>query len=124
MKWSYLSGVTRWEGKAMKVCERCGMSACANGVNCGVAEWVKRNTLKWFGHVERIGRGEFVKVYESQLEVKGPNRRGKPLGRWEHKVKEYISERGVRGNGLEWARREWMDRERWRSLCRRVPCQF
>ncbi len=29
-------------------------------------------------------------------------------------MKEYVSERGVRGNGLEWARRECMDRERWR----------
>ncbi len=28
---------------------------------------------------------------------------------------------GVRGNGLEWARRECMDRERWRSVCRGHP---
>ncbi len=34
------------------------------------------------------------------------------------KVKEYLSERGTRGNELEWARRECMDRERWRSVCR------
>ncbi len=32
-------------------------------------------------------------------------------------MKEYVSERGVRGNRLEWARRECMDRERWRSVC-------
>ncbi len=49
------------------------------------------------------------------------NRRGRPLGRWEDKMKEYVSERGVRGNGLEWARRKCMDRERWRSLCRGHP---
>ncbi len=43
---------------------------------------------------------EFVKkVYLSSVE--GPNRRGKPLGRWEDRVKEYASERGVRGNGME-----------------------
>ncbi len=36
------------------------------------------------------------KVYLSTVE--GPNRRGRPLGRWENKVKEYVSERGVRGN--------------------------
>ncbi len=48
---------------------------------------------------------EFVKkVHLSSVE--GPNRRGRPLGRWEGRVKEYVSERGVRGNGLEWARRE------------------
>ncbi len=43
---------------------------------------------------------EFVeKVYLSCVE--GTNRRGRPLGRWEDRVKEYVSERGVRGNGLE-----------------------
>ncbi len=36
-------------------------------------------------------------------------------------MKEYVSERGVRGYGLEWARREYMDRERWRSVCRGHP---
>ncbi len=50
--------------------------------------------------------------------VEGPNRRGRPLGRWEDRVKEYMSERGGGGgNGLEWVRREYMDRERWRSVC-------
>ncbi len=53
--------------------------------------------------------------------VEGPNRRGRPLGRWKDKVKEYMSERGVRGNELEWARREYLDRERWRSVCRGHP---
>ncbi len=55
--------------------------------------------------------------------VEGPNRRGRPLGRWEDRVKEYVSERGVRGNGLEWARRECMDRERWRFVCRGHPLE-
>ncbi len=54
-------------------------------------------------------------MYQSSVE--GPDRRGRPLGRWEDKVKEYMSERGVRGNELEWARRESMDRERWKSVC-------
>ncbi len=35
---------------------------------------------------------DFVKkVYLSCVE--GPNRRGRPLGRWEDRVKEYVSER-------------------------------
>ncbi len=77
---------------------------------------MKGSTLRWFGHIERMGNEEFVKkVYLSSVE--GPRRRGGPLGRWEAKVMEYMSERGVRGNGLEWARRECMDRERWRSVC-------
>ncbi len=50
---------------------------------------------------------EFVKkVYLSSVE--GPSRRGRPLGRREDRVKEYFSERGVRGNGLGWGRRESM----------------
>ncbi len=62
---------------------------------------------------------EFVKVYLNSVE--GPNGRVQPLGRWKDRVKEYMCEKGVRGNGLEWARRECMDRERWRSFCRGHP---
>ncbi len=54
--------------------------ACANGMNYGVVTWVKGNTLKGFGHIERMESVEFVKkVYESELE--SPNRRGGPLER-------------------------------------------
>ncbi len=61
-----------------------------------MVEWVKRSTLRWFGHIERMETEEFVKkVYHSSIE--GPNRRGRPLGRWKDKVKQYMSERGVRG---------------------------
>ncbi len=81
---------------------------------------MKRSTLRWFGHIERMENEEFVeKVYLSSVE--GPNRRSRPRGRWEAKVKESVSERGVRENGLEWARRECMDRERWRLVCHDLP---
>ncbi len=44
--------------------------------------------------------GKYVKkLYLSSVE--GTNRRGRPLGRREDGVKEYLSETGVRGNGLE-----------------------
>ncbi len=117
---SYLRGscgASRWDGLSNEsVHERCGMRGCGSVVECGVVEWVKRNTLRWFGHIERMKNEEFVKrVYLGSVE--GMNRRGRPLGRWEERVKEYVSERGVRGNGLEWARRECMVRERWRSVC-------
>ncbi len=93
------------------------MRGRGSGVGCSAVEWVKRSTLRCFGHIERMEIEEFVKkVYLSSVE--SPNRRGRPLGRWEDRVKEYVSERGVRGNGLEWARMECMDRERWRSVCR------
>ncbi len=52
--------------------------------------------------------------------VKGSSRRGRALGRWEDRVKEYMSERG---NDLEQAKRECMDRERWRSFCRSHPLE-
>ncbi len=85
-------------------------------LNSFKSEWVNRSTLRWFGHIEGMENGETVKkLYLSSVE--GPNRRGKPLGRWEDMVKEFVSERGVRGNGLEWTRRDCMDKDRWRSVC-------
>ncbi len=84
---------------------------CGSEVGCGVVGWAKRSTLRWFGHVEMMENEEFVKkVYLSRVE--GSSRRGRPLGRWEDRVKEYLSERGVRGTSLEQARRECMDREK------------
>ncbi len=63
---------------------------------------MKRSILTWFGHTEMMENEEFVKkVHLSSVE--GPYRRGRPLGKW--------------GNGLEWAKIECMDRERWRSVC-------
>ncbi len=89
----------------------CTRDVACKGVEVG---WVRyggmgeRNTLRWFCHVDRMENEDFVKkVYLSSVE--GPNRKGRPLERWEDKVKEYLSEKGVRGNGLEWARRECMD---------------
>ncbi len=85
-----------------------------------MVKWEKRSTLRWFGHIERMENEEFVKkVHRSSVE--GPNWRGRPLGRWEDRVKGYVSDRGGRGDGLEWARRECMDRERWRSVCHDHP---
>ncbi len=117
---SYLRGVcgvNRWDRLSNKsVYERCGMRGRGSGVGCSVVEWVKRSTLRWFGHIERMENEEFAKkVYWSSVEV--PNKRGRSLEGWKDKVKEYVSERGVRGNGLEWAKRECMNRGRWRSVC-------
>ncbi len=43
------------------VYERCGMGARVGGVKCGMVERVRRNTLRWFGHAERMKCDEFVK---------------------------------------------------------------
>ncbi len=61
-------------------------------VNCGVVEWVKRSPLSWFGHIERMGSEEFVKKVSESV---GPDSRGRPLGRWRDRVKEYMCERGA-----------------------------
>ncbi len=48
-----------------------------------------------------------------------PNSREGLLGRWRDTVKEYMCERGVtRRGGLDQARKECLDRERWRLFCR------
>ncbi len=85
-------GVNRWDGLSNEsVYERCGMRWHGSGVGCDVVEWVKGSTLRWFSHIERMGNEEFVKkVYQSNVE--GTNRRGRPLGRWEDRVKEYVCE--------------------------------
>ncbi len=58
---------------------------------------MKRGTLRWFGHTERMENKEFVKVHPSSVE--GPNRRRRPLGRWKDRMKEYVSEREAREMG-------------------------
>lgn len=44
---------------------------------------------------EGMGSGELVKVYKSELE--GPNRRGKPPGRWKDMMEEYLGWIGISG---------------------------
>ncbi len=87
--------MTGWDGESNEsVHERCGMGTQANGVNCGVVEWVKRNMLRWFGHIERTPSEESVKnTYVS--ESVGPNSRGRLPGGWRDRVKEYMCERGT-----------------------------
>lgn len=47
--------------RAMKVFKRCGMGMCANRVKRTEVKWVKRNTLGWSGHIERMKGEDFVK---------------------------------------------------------------
>ncbi len=62
---------------------------------------------------------EFVNVYLSS--VKGPSRRGRPLGRWEDRVKKYMNEREVKRSGLEQARKKCKNGVKYRSFCRGHP---
>ncbi len=85
--------MTRWNGEnSDSVYKRCGIGSHANGTNCGVVEWVKRNMLRRFGHVERMENEEFVKKVCVSENV-GPSSRGRPPGRWKDRVKEYMCER-------------------------------
>ncbi len=64
---SYLRGacgVNKWDSVSN---ERCGMRGRRSGVGYGMVEWVKRSTLRWFGHIERMENEEF-KVYLSCVE--------------------------------------------------------
>ncbi len=55
-------------------------------------------------------RTRIFKVYLSSVE--GPNRRGRPLGRREDRVKEYVSERRMRENGWSGQGRSvWIGRD-------------
>ncbi len=53
-----------------------------------------QNNVVW----EKLcGKRGIFKVHRRSDE--DPKRRGRPLGKWKDRVKEYVSERGVRGNG-------------------------
>ncbi len=73
---------------------------------------VKRQTLKWFGHMERMKESKRTsRVYVSDIE--GGNGRGRPPVKWRDRVQEYVRERGERSlRNLEQARGKCQDRER------------
>ena len=55
---------------------------------CDEVKWVKRNTLRWFGHIESK---EFVKkVYAS--EIVSHRRRVRLVVRWKDRMKAYMNE--------------------------------
>ncbi len=103
------------------VSEHFGMCHVGEGKKCGVVEEVKRQTLKWFGHMERMEESKMTRwVYVSEIE--GVNVRGRPPVKWRDRVQEYVRERGERSlRKLEQARGECQDRERWKLFCRGHP---
>ncbi len=82
---------------------------------------VKQQTLKWFGHVERMEEGKMTKrVYVSEIE--GGTVRGRPPMKWIDRAQEYVRERGEGSlRNLEQARGECQDRERWKLFCSGHP---
>src|SRR5260221_14462065 len=69
---------------------------------------MKRNRLRWFGHVERKDDCEWVKGC-TVLEVEGPKPRGRPKKMWMEVVKRGMKEMGLRWEDakhhVEWRRR-------------------
>ncbi len=100
---------------------RFGMSHVGVGKKCGVVEEVQQQTLKWFGHMERMEEGKMTRrVYMSEIE--GGNVRGRLPVKWRDRVQEYVRESGEGPlRNLEQARRECQDRERCKLFCRGHP---
>ncbi len=100
-----------------------GMSSRGEGMSCGVVEMVKRSTLRWFGHLERMDERELTKrIYRSKIDA--GNVRGQPPIKWEDGVMEYVREiedAGVRG--LEDVRVRCVDRCKWRLFCHGHPLE-
>ncbi len=77
---------------------------------------MKRNLLRWFGHIERMESEEFVKIVYMSEGV-GPNSKGKLPGRWRDRIKEHCV-REVLPEGEGWIKQGgsvWT--ERWRLFC-------
>ncbi len=119
-KWTYRN--SRMDGMRNKsVYERFGMCHGDEGKKRGVVEEVKQQTLKWFGHMERMEESKMTRrVYASEIE--GGNVRGRPPVKWRDRVQKYVRERGGGSlRNLEQARRVCQDRERWKLFCRGHP---
>ena len=115
-------GVTRMDRISNEeVYERYGMAEEKPGVDCGVVEWVKRNALRWYGHVRRMPEERMTKkVYQS--EVSGMYGRGRPPVTWEGRIEQYLGERLSGGmRGIEVAKLACTDRAVWRSFCHGHP---
>ncbi len=70
-----------------------------------------------FGHIEQMKESKMTrKVYVSEIE--GRNARKQPPVKWRDRVQEYVKERDERScRNTEQARRECLDRERWKLFC-------
>ena len=72
------------------------MMPCTYRVKCGVVESMKKKqTFRWFGHIQRMKNEEFMKeIYVSEIDE--PRRR--TVVRWMKRVKKYMHE----GDTEEW----------------------
>ena len=73
-----------------------------------VAEVMRRNRLRWFGHVERRDELCWIKRIET-LQVDGDGVKGRPRKRWREVLKEDMRKKGL-------CREDAWDRSRWRRM--------
>ncbi len=92
--WRSACVVSTMDGMSNESVYECyGMCHGGEGKKCGVVEEVKRQTLKCFGHMERMEESKMtIRVYVSEIE--GGNARGQPPVKWRDRVQEYVRERG------------------------------
>ena len=74
----------------------------------GVADIVRRGRLRWFGHLERKGRNDWVSTCRS-FEVAGPKGKGRAKKTWGECVRHDLRSLNLKE---EWAH----DRTKWRGL--------
>lgn len=117
------AGMNRLDGPSNReVYESFGMEEQALGIDCGVVEWIKRSTLRWYGHVQRMDEDRMPrKIYGSQ--VSGTASSGRPPMVWEKKVEKYIEEKLPRsGRGIvARAKEACLDKVAWRRFCHGHP---
>ncbi len=80
-------------------------------------EWWRGSSatlLRWFGHMETMAENEIInRVYMSMVDMVGA--RGRPVVKCVDRMLEYVREMGERRmTGLQHARRECKDRNKWR----------
>ena len=73
-----------------------------------VAEVMRRNRLRWFGHVERRDELCWIKRIET-LQVDGDGVKGRPKKRWREVLREDMRKKGL-------CREDAWDRSRWRRM--------
>ena len=73
-----------------------------------VGEVMRRNRLRWFGHVERRDELCWIKRIET-LQVDGDGVKGRPRKRWREVLREDMGKKGL-------CREDAWDRSRWRRM--------
>ena len=73
----------------------------------GVKEAMRRNRLRWYGHVARKEEDDWVRK-SMEMQVAGSRMRGRPRKTWRETVREDMREKGLRESDVD-------DRVTWRN---------